>query len=92
MTNIEDLLNSDSGNKEFRVDPAMMSAHLLQYAITNNLYLISIMKKQHEIISLIESGSIDKERVNEEVAIKLHDINERMKKEFYEIMSHMNAK
>ncbi|MBT1701795.1 hypothetical protein [Chryseosolibacter indicus] len=90
--NIDETLNNDFGGKEFKIDPAMMSAQLLQYAITNNLYLISIMKKQHEIISLLETGSINKQKCNEEVAMKLNDINERVKKELYDILSSMNVK
>jgi hypothetical protein len=55
---------------------------LLKYNIENSIKLTSIMKRQLELKALLQHGTVDNEQVNEELSIRLSQIDELVQKEF----------
>jgi citrate synthase len=55
---------------------------LLKYNIENSIKLTSIMKRQLELKALLQHGTLDNEQVNEELSIRLAQIDELVQKEF----------
>jgi hypothetical protein len=61
-------------------DKALMT--LLKYTIENSLKLSSIMKRQLELKELLQHGTVNNEQINEELAMRLAQIDELVQKEF----------
>jgi hypothetical protein len=55
---------------------------LLKYNIENSIKLTSIMKRQLELKALLQNGTLDNDQVNEELSIRLAQIDELVQKEF----------
>ena len=55
---------------------------LLKYNIENSIKLTSIMKRQLELKALLQHGTLDTDQVNEELSIRLSQIDELVQKEF----------
>lgn len=76
-------MNDTPGNTatpRISADKALIT--LLKYNIENSIKLTSIMKRQLELKALLQHGTLDNDQVNEELAIRLAQIDELVQKEF----------
>lgn len=74
--------NTPDGIETPRISADKAMITLLKYNIENSIKLTSIMKRQLELKALLQQGTLDNEQVNEELSIRLAQIDELVQKEF----------